>query len=57
MDDDFLKSIMDYYAPHEIVELLDIEDSTYLNLLQFLEEELNDNIEQIKEDMNYDPCN
>lgn len=48
---------MDYYAPHEIVELLDIEDSTYLNLLQFLEEELNDNIEQIKEDMNYDPCN
>ena len=55
MDEDFKRAIVDFYSPEELLSLLSpLSADCFLALLDALEEELTENIQEIKEEMRYD---
>jgi hypothetical protein len=54
MDEELKKAVADFYSPEELIELLSpFSADEFLELIDTLEEKLLENIEEIKEDMNY----
>lgn len=54
-DEEFKKSIVDFYTPEELIELLSpFSDEEFLELVEQLEEKILYNIDELKEQMNHD---
>lgn len=54
MDEFFKNQILDYFTPTELIDLLmDNDDEMFPELVEFLEDRILENIEQVKEFMSY----
>lgn len=54
MPDELKKAIADFYTPEELIGLLSpFSGDEFLELIDSIEEKLIENIEEIKEEMNY----
>jgi hypothetical protein len=54
MDDDLKDRILEYFSPVELVDLvMELEDELFGDLIELLRERIEDNLEHIKELINY----
>lgn len=54
MDEELKQAIADYFSPEELIGLLDLTRGEYLELIDNIEDILEDNIDEIKQEMSYE---
>lgn len=53
MIEEFKAAVRDYFTPEELVGFLGLDDTEFIGLVDYLEDILIDNADEIKEQMNY----
>lgn len=53
MDEEFKAALRDYFTPEELISLLELDDTEFIGLVDYLEDLITDNIEDLKEVMGY----
>lgn len=53
MIEEFKAAVRDYFTPEELVGLLELDNTEFIGLVDYLEDLIIDNADEIKEYMNY----